>query len=306
MGTLRHFLLFLQRHKTWGWFGLLIYACVVTFPHQSVQNVVGAWAARHTLKNLYRISAGLAFVEAALMIILFGVALRRLRAWTERRWLLAFWILSLALMAGAWRMFMANNTELVHYPQYFPEGMALMALTLSPTESLAWIALLGGLDEAFQYTFLVKGKPFPYDFNDVYMDLVGGAAGIVFAMAVLGCGRRMSPGWAKKLFARPGIVVMAGTITAGIILWASGKMLLYEAPGSPPHWFSLSRLRTPTFWYFSPVIWGPHHFHEMSPIEGPILILLTIAVYALLDRRIAVLPEQPVPAPERKEASVGN
>ncbi len=88
-------------------------------------------------------------------------------------------------MVGTWRLFMANNTELVHFPQYFPEGMALLALTLSPVESLAWITLFGGLDEAYQYIYLTNGRATSLGFNDIYMDEIGGAAGIIFAMVCL-------------------------------------------------------------------------------------------------------------------------
>jgi len=62
----------------------------------------------------------------------------------------AFWMVTLALIAFTWRAFTANNVELVHYPQYVPEGMALLALTLSPAESLAWIVLCACFDEGLR------------------------------------------------------------------------------------------------------------------------------------------------------------
>jgi hypothetical protein len=259
-----------------------VYACAVTLPHQAVQNVVEVIANHISRRRLYQYSAAIALVEAAVLTFFF---VRSLRGQASRRWLLAYWLLSLALITATWGLFTANNTELVHYPQYFPEGVALLALTLSPAESLAWITVFGGLDEAFQYTFLVQGRPLPYDFNDVYMDLIGGAAGVIFAMAILRCRRKTE---VANFLKRPGVVVLLSIVAAGIALWASGKMLLYEAPESPSHWFSLSRLKTPSFWYFSPNILGPHHLHELSPIEGPILILTTIAVYGVLDRTFRI------------------
>jgi hypothetical protein len=279
---LRRFLVAMRLHKAWAWLGVCVYACAVTFPHQQVQNIVEVIANRVTRKSLYQYSAAIALIEAAVLTLLF---VRILRGQASRGWLMAYWLLSLGLITATWGMFTANNTELVHYPQYFPEGVALLALTLSPVESLAWIVVFGGLDEAFQYTFLVQGRPLPYDFNDVYMDLTGGAAGVVFAMGVLACKRRTD---AASVLKTPGVVALSSIVAAGIVLWASGKMLLYEAPGSPNHWFSLSRLKTPTFWYFSPNILGPHHFHELSPIEGPILILATIALYGVLDRALKI------------------
>jgi hypothetical protein len=292
----------MRLHRAWAWPGLFLYACAVTFPHQQVQNVVGQWGRQFTLKRIYQGSATIALIEALVLTYLF---VRAIRGQKNRRWLTAFWLLSFALMIGTWRLFTANNTELVHYPQYFPEGVALLALTLSPAESLAWIAIFGGLDEAYQYTYLVAGRPLPFDFNDVYMDLAGGAAGVIFAIAVLGWKRK--PEMARSfdnILKKPGIALLLGIVAAGIALWASGKMLLYEVEGGPSHWFSLSRLKTPTFWYFSPNILGPHHFHELSPVEGTILILATIALYGLLDRFLSISPG-PSAGTEQEAARTG-
>lgn len=288
MSSLRHWLAAIRLHRAWVWLGLVVYACAVTFPHQPVQDVVGQLGRRITLRRVYQGSVTIALIEAVALTFFF---LKSIRAHKSRGWLMAYWLLSFALMIGTWRLFTANNTELVHYPQYFPEGVVLLALTLSPAESLAWIAFFGGLDEAFQYTFLVAGRPLPYDFNDVYMDLVGGAAGVIFAIAVLGWKRKSDMQESiSAILKKPGIVALLGIVIAGLVLLASGKMVLYEAEGGPSHWFSLSRLKTPTFWYFSPNILGPHHFHELSPVEGTILILATIALYGMLDRTFAISP----------------
>ena len=123
-------------------------------------------------------------------------------------------------MAGIWSVLTANNTELVHFPQYFPEGMALAALTLSPVESLAWLTLLGGLDEDFQYVFLMHGRPVSLDFNDIYMDLIGGAAGVVFAMAwlrwdLLSSSLESWRDWLRRTLATPGVLAIFGILLAG-------------------------------------------------------------------------------------------
>ena len=268
MRRLSRFLAALQKYRVWGWAGLILYACAVTFPHQNVQDIVGQLAAKYTHKRLYQVSATIALIEGLVLTLLF---VRSLSGQIGRRWLAAFWLLSFALMAGTWRLLVANNTELVHFPQYFPEGMALVALTLSPVESMAWLALFGGLDEAYQYVYLMSGRAVSLDFNDIYMDLVGGAAGIIFALACLRCevrtGSRES--WRdlwKRILCRPGVLVILGVLLAAIALLTSGKMLVYETPGAPSHWFAVSRLKTTSFWYFNPVIFGPNHFHEMAPV----------------------------------------
>ena len=271
-----------------------MYAASVTFPHESVQYVVNEIANSISHKRLYQVSAALILIEGALAS---WILYRRLIEQPARRILAAFWILTIGLIWCTWKFGTANNVELVHYPQYVPEGMALLALTLSPMESLAWVALFGGLDECYQYWVLSHGKPVPYDFNDIYMDLLGGAAGVLLAIAFFRCeslsksseqSMRETPTRWKQILARPGILVIAGIVSAGVVLWSLGLMTLYDKTNPNPisgAWFTLSRVRMPTFW-FQVVANGPNKYHTLSPVEGPILILATIAIFAILDRRV--------------------
>jgi hypothetical protein len=276
-----------SRHKILGWIALLIYVPSVIFPHNLVQFYANEIAIRYTHKGLYLISAVSAITIGVIITLVFLLALRRQ---AERGAVFLLWLAAILLMVGTWWVFMANNTELVHFPQYFPEGLALLALTASPVESIAWATIFGGLDEAFQYVYVVPGKPVPYDFNDIFMDLLGGAAGVVFAMALMRLERREGePGWWKGVLKRPGIAVFLGLVVAGIGLWAAGLMMLYEAPNAPRHWFSLSRQHDLPFWFSAPNFLGPRTFHELSPVEGPILLLITLAVWSLVDRRWRVL-----------------
>jgi len=260
----------------------MAYAAAVTFPHEQVQIVVGAIASLITHKRLYQLSAA---VTLTLGILLTWILLRRIGARQDRRTLLAYWILTLALIGGAWRLLTANNTELVHYPQYVPEGMALVALTLSPAESMAWVAILGGLDEGNQYAFLTSGRAVPFDFNDVYMDLLGGAIGILLGIGFMREGV-MQRSW-RRILSRPGVLAILGIVAMGIVLWALGLMRLHDDKVNPHYWFALSHSDPRMPWLFQRA-WGPNKFHELLPVEGPILILATIAVYAVLDRHVRI------------------
>jgi hypothetical protein len=284
MPIFSRFLEAVHRHPRWGCAGLIAYAAVATFPHENVQWLVNEIAIRITHAKLYRVSAEITAVEA---VALTGIVVWRLRAHAARITMASFWIVTLALILFTWHTFTANNVELVHYPQYIPEGILLMALTLSPAESLAWIVIFGGLDEAFQYAVLSWWRPVPYDFNDVYMDLLGGAVGVLVAMAFLDCGRRGRERVARPLWKRPGIVALLAVVVSGILLWASGLMLLFEDKADTHHWFALSRFRAPAFW-FQVVVNGPNKYHTLSPLEGPILILATIGLYALIDWRVKI------------------
>jgi hypothetical protein len=250
-----------------------------------VQWLMNEIAIRISHHRLYLLSAEIGVIEVLLLTL---IVVWRLKSRETRFALVSFWILTLALIAFTRWAFTANDLELVHYPQYVPEGVALVALTASAPESLAWIVILGGLDEAFQYAVLSRFRPAPYDFNDVFMDLLGGALGVLLGMLFLRCTRRdPSEPPDPPLWKRPGIAAILGILATGILLWASGLMLLFEDKTDTRYWFSLSRFRAPTFWFQVPTN-GPDRYHTLSPIEGPILILATIALYAFLVRRVRI------------------
>jgi hypothetical protein len=266
----------IHRNPGWSWAILLVYAALVTFPHENVQWVTNEIAIRISHKRLYQASAAIGLAEVALLTCILWRRIRGLAA--------VFWILTIALIWGAWRLFTANNVELVHYPQYVPEGMILFALTLSAAEALSWVVILGGLDECFQYAVLNKARMVQYDFNDIFMDLLGGAAGVLLAMAFF------SPD-SRPAHRRTGVLVLLGIIAIGIGLWAAGVMVLYKDPADSHSWFALSREKPEKFLAIVPMN-GPRKYHELSPIEGPLLILTTIALYSILDGRRKRLPHK--------------
>jgi len=283
VATVQRLLLWIRSHPRWGWTALIAYAAAVTFPHENVRYVVNERCIRFTHKRVYQASAAIALVELAILTF---IVYRGLAPQPARRILAIFWMVTVALIWATWRFFTANNTELVHYPQYVPEGMALLALTLSPVESIAWITLLGSLDECFQYADLMAGRPVQFDFNDIYMDLLGGAAGVLLAMAFLRCQPAVASTW-KSILKRPGVAIILTIVIIGIALWLTGPMLLYQDKTNSHYCFALSRDKPPQYWFINP-LFGPHKFHTLSPIEGPILILATLAFYAILDRRVRI------------------
>jgi hypothetical protein len=271
----------IHSHPGLSWIGFLLYAAAVTFPHEKVQWFVNEIAIRITHPNLYRLSAAIALALGALFtaFLLYGS-----RRQPQARLAIGLWFLTIALIVGAWRSLTANNVELVHYPQYFPEGIALTALTLSPIEALSWIVVFGGLDESYQYWVLSHGRPTLLDFNDIYMDLLGGAAGIVFAIAFLRCVRDRESLRTMRDWKRPGVAVLGSIIAAGAALWASGLMLVTEDKTNSHYWFALGRFRAPSFWAHI-VANGPNHYHTLTPLEGLTLILVTVALYVVLTRK---------------------
>ena len=283
-------LLRLRQRPVLGWLLVVVYSTLVTLPHQPVQDFVGWLIKELGRANVYRIAAvvGL-FIGAVLTWQLVAILKKKKTEPGVFGMEAKLWLLTFVLILGTWAILTVNNTELVHYPQYLPTGMLVMALTGSPIETLAWVTLFAGIDEGFQYAYLHAGWGVPFDFNDIYMDLLGGALGMLLAAAILGP-KQASPGsgaknWGLSLLRRPGVLVQLSIVILSLILLASGHLALYDEHSDPQHWFVMSRKIPASFWFFDET-WGPRTIHNLSPIEGPILIVLTIAAYATLDRRL--------------------
>jgi hypothetical protein len=263
-----------------GWALLLVYAVIVSLPHEQVQTLCSAIAVKITHETLYRTSAAIALVELAVVTWFLITSLAGL---PQRRRTIGLWVLTFVLVGCAWRVLTANNLELVHYAQYFPEGVLLAALTLSPAEALSWVAVLGGIDEAYQYWVLSGGRPTVFDFNDIYMDVLGGAAGVVFALAFLRWTR--APRIVERN--RPGVVVLVSAITAGVALWAVGLIATVEDKAHPHYWFALGRFRAQSF-FMHIVTNGPYSYHTLTPAEGVAAILGTVALYTVILRKYVI------------------
>lgn len=262
--------------------GLAVYAALATLPHTKVQWAVNEFAIRFGHPKLYLVSASIVLGLGAIFtaLLLWGV-----RGRPQKRLVPGLWLLSLGLIVGAWAGLTGNNVELVHYPQYFPEGVLLLAMTLSPTEALCWVLLLGGLDEAYQFWLLPRSRVSLYDFNDMYMDVLGGAAGVAFAMAFLRSIPKPKPWWSD--WRRPGAILVLSVIGLGVILWALGLMLVVTDKTNTHYWFALGDFRAPSFWAHVQEN-GPRHYHTFTPLEGVTIILATIALYGALCRKFLV------------------
>lgn len=269
-------------HPWYSRIGLALYAVIATLPHTKVQWAVNEVAVRIGHPKLYLLTAS---IVVALGAIFTALLWRGVRGQPQKRLVWGLWLLSIALIFGAWAGLTGNNVELVHYPQYFPEGVLLLALTLSPTEALCWVLLLGGLDEAYQFWLLPRSRVSLYDFNDMYMDLLGGAAGITFAMAFLRCKFQPARWWSD--WRRPGAVLLLSVIGLGVILWALGLMLVVTDKTNTHYWFALGDFRAPSFWAHVQEN-GPKHYHTFTPVEGAAMLLATIGLYGALCRRLMV------------------
>ncbi len=276
---MRKLLEWIAAHPALVWAGLAAYGVAVTLPHGVVQDWLAVQIRPIGLAAFYQIMAVVAIVGGGLASWSYT---RAMAGHVARRELIVAWGVALALAAGAWQWLTVNNSELVHFGQYLLPGLVLIGLTGRVTESLAWIAMLAGADEGYQFWGLHGDWGVPWDFNDIFIDVVGGTLGVLWGLAYLPVVRRESQ---RRLGV--GSWLLLAILAMGLVLWLAGLLLVFEDKSNHAYWFSLSRLTPKGFWFFDET-WGPRTIHALTPLEGLAIVLGTVAAFGWLDSRYEV------------------
>jgi hypothetical protein len=184
---------------------------------------------RGTLSDLVPAAA---IVGAAALALIVARQLRR----AARPWpLAAGWLLVLAAALAIDRWLTYSWAETFHYPQYALLAI-LIARALDPEHRLRiagrvlfWTTLAGGVDELLQYLWITPSYSHYFDFNDVLVNLVAAAAGVLLWAG-------SAPG-AVRARARPPkteLTVAAGLALVMAVAVAAGRLQLSPPLDLPP------------------------------------------------------------------------
>ncbi|RMG00576.1 MAG: VanZ family protein [Nitrospirae bacterium] len=175
------------------------------------------------------------------------------------------------------------NVESIHFFQYALLAIPFYALTGSYGQSILLITILGAIDEGYQYFFLYPDWKY-LDFNDIILNLLGGAAGLMLILLTTSKETNMP---ARHLFSGKIPLVIGLTIFVTLLPFITGLAGVTAGDGekSPPGIVLIREKPPEGFWI--EMKWGKR-YHILSPAEGTIITIMLIGVYALLDRR----PEQ--------------
>jgi len=243
---------------------------------------IAAWAGEKL--TIERLSL---YVTIAGVLIGAGVAAlaaKRLRKRPAGALIARYGVMTVALIVLIYNTMFAINTEAIHFPQYALLGMVLLPLTRRVTETITWVTLFGAFDEAWQYWVLSNQIDFVYfDFNDIILNLLGGAFGVLLALVLLHEAVGVTDsGYGWRDYSRStAFRATAAFVVVGAALWLAGRLAVFPDPAA---WIVLARSGPrATFWETS--YWGKTT-HVLLPFEGLPLIAVLLGLYLPLDRRL--------------------
>ncbi|GAB4295318.1 MAG: hypothetical protein Kow0090_10180 [Myxococcota bacterium] len=117
----------------------------------------------------------------------------------EKLFWLAVLIAWMLLSLLAHYFLQVSNIELIHYPQYAILAVIIYLIICNETYAVLGAALLGALDEAFQFLVLYADRTDLYmDYNDVILNLLGAILGIISYKILNSAFEKASSGHAEK------------------------------------------------------------------------------------------------------------
>ena len=234
----------------------------------------GSWT-KVTVEARSKYDTLMAAVGAVLLIGYLWIVAQSVRRGPARAAKLAYITATTAAAIAAFCTLVIMSIEVVHFPQYAILAVLLFPWTASFGATVFWTALLGALDEAYQFGVLPRdASAFYYDFNDVVLNTIGAAFGVVLV-------RCLDLGLRPVAWAGRAVAVTAGSILMlGFSLWLVGVLRLHP-PADGGSTVILLNEKPPTegFWTLGvPAV----KFHLLQPIAGvSVLGLLLIAAMSI-------------------------
>ncbi len=261
------------------WAGIFAYLVVTVPTHDLVQLVFTTYRDAVGLRVYhFSVLAGGAVMAAVIVgLVLRGGGARMWRWWGF-----------VALLTGvAYYLCIAVSSEIVHFLQYAILAIPLYAVTRCALDTVAIAAILGAIDEGYQFLVLHPTWGIYFDYNDVLIDAIGAGLGVVWLLSALR--REAEPERngvvavaARTVFRSPAVWAMVAIAAAVVVLLGAGVFVVDGLESDADFYMALNRgTVSETFW-IQEQEWAGKPFHILRPIPGTALILLAILPFAVL------------------------
>lgn len=253
----------------------LVYYLLVVLPHEQV----GIFIAE-TFKINARAQYNLIFLSLGLVLLsmLCIPIIKGIRTHKNGKKILFYLAATIIFTILSFKILLVLNSEVIHFPQYAVMAFLLFPLCKNYKEVLFWIILLGAIDEAYQYFYLAPDRTDYFDFNDIIIDTLGGAFGLILLRSQNIINQTNSTSWLKS----PITWTLIGLSSILFILWLTGILYIYPPAEGIEATFVLVKKVPVDFWSSIP---PKITFHIVEPLEGVLLIILLWVFYIPLGKK---------------------
>ena len=264
-----------SKNRFWNICVVTIYYLLVVLPHEEVGQFLAKTLDEplgRTKYNQLVLSLGIVGSIGYLILIGFGIKNHRKRLKT----VLLYLTTTFLFIFVAIKILMVVNIEMIHLVQYGLLTLLLFPLFADFKTTLFFSIILGGLDEAYQYWVLTPLSTDYYDFNDLIINLLGTALGLILLFA---------NGLKAKLpiiewYQSPVSIITFILSLFLLLFYFNGILSIYPIDGQiqPPLLFI--RNIQPDFWTIAePDI----KFHVLRPFWGILIGILLYFFYRRID-----------------------
>lgn len=253
----------------------ILYYLLVVLPHEQVGFFV-LWMFEGVSREIYQRTVLL----TGLLFFVFYLALlfRNLAKSQNWRPVLVYLPLTVLLLYVSFDLLVIHNIEIIHFAQYAGMAILLFPILKRYGDTIFWVGILGAIDEGYQYFYLAPERTDYFDFNDIVLDILGGATGV---MLIYATGRRTNIRSLKQWLRSP-VVVTTAFLTLGIIvLLQTSYLQVFPAETGMSAPILLVKKAPEGFWTLIKHL--NVKFHIMRPLEGVVVTSLLLIYYLTMD-----------------------
>lgn len=263
---------YLENNRVLNWILIVLYYALAVLPHEEV----GVWIAKNIMKPLGRdMYNHRMFMIAAMGIGLYALVVlwnvfRKEKSvqWTP----LIYLLVNIGLALASWYFLFVFNVEAIHFLQYMLLAILMFPIFRRYGETLFWCTIMGAVDEAYQYFILSPNRTNYYDFNDIILDLIGAAFGLILIRSFRPVLRNAAK-WYKSSILYCSVLL---TVLIGV-LYGLGALRFYPDEAFPDAWLLVKKVPEGFWTELKPVI-----FHIVEPLEGMLIVVGLLVGFSFL------------------------
>ena len=251
----------------------IVFYLSTVLPHETVGGKINSWfegmsRAQYDNTILIILSIGVFVYSLVVFRSLFKHKTRLKKG-------LFYLFITLIFCVIAMRYLIVINIESIHFLQYGILSILVFHVVKRYDYTIWIILLMGFFDECYQHFYLTPNRFAHLDFNDMFLDLIGGG----FGLSSLYCLHRPS-GPKSSLIRRSILGVYLTLIAIFVILWGVGIIRIWPSADQELAPIQIMHQEIKGFWT---TVRKVHQYHIMRPLEGLIILLATTLFYSRLD-----------------------